>query len=260
MTGEFDLYHPSGVRVRMAVETSDSVALLGHIFAALKDGWLKEPPGLEAGEESIDVDAVVRREKHNSDGTDTPIIDLYHGDLEFKSLTVYLNNEADVAAFEAASGLSLSAIPLYIAQQPMQRGQNPRLERQFVAQAPRPFVCICAPNPKYDEKAKAEAEARKEVYKVSKRRFVRWEGANQAPAAAPPQTAPDFKTVGAWKAWLDTDPPLDRFNAHLGDLAMLSAQDKRAVWDMLKAHANNCGWSFNEARRVFDWASQNSPF
>ena len=181
--GWVKLYHPSGALVTLPVTSPapDYTELLDAVSKAVEAGWLVTAPGLEEGEQKFEAVAVCLRTKGNDDGTDTPIVDLYERDFEWKSLSVYLNREEDERAFEAASGLSLSKLTPFPAQAAPQRGASKQTDL-YVVEAPRPFGVVCKPNPKFDPN---ETDAKK---KKPKRLFVRWDGPKAAPPAGPAPT------------------------------------------------------------------------
>src|SRR5688572_26104246 len=111
------LFHPAGVLCSLPIE-GDTLQGFNYgvafqsVQAALAAGFTVNAPGLEAGEKREEVGYVLRREKENQDKSVTPIIDLYspHDAVKFKILSVYLNKDEDVSAFEAASGVRLDKL------------------------------------------------------------------------------------------------------------------------------------------------------
>ncbi|TXI12373.1 MAG: hypothetical protein E6Q76_01095 [Rhizobium sp.] len=189
--GRVKLFHPSGVLVELPVpvwgeEAPDYGRALRAVSAALAAGWLGCAPGLEAGEQREEAGYVVRRSKDNADNTVTPIVDLYPANdaTKFAFLSVYLNTDADVSAFQAASGLRLSDLPMYVGDNKIERGKKRELDK-LVTKAPRPFAVVLTANPKYDEKEAEAARAAGKMYAVPKRKFVRWADA-KPPAGAQP--------------------------------------------------------------------------
>jgi hypothetical protein len=59
------------------------------------------------------------------------------------------------------------------------------------------------------------------------------------------------KVTEEWAAKLEADPPLAEFNGLLPGLTALQNGQKKAVWAMLKAHAEAAGWVFDKGRQVF---------
>ncbi len=85
------------------------------------------------GEHKEEIGFVVRRAKVNTDETETPIMDLYPINANFRRVAKYLNEETDICEFEAACGLNLQAQPLYEGDNTIERGKNPKMEKYVVA-------------------------------------------------------------------------------------------------------------------------------
>jgi len=122
MTG----YLPNGFKVSLTLDEHATAAtvqtLLSKVALAEAAGVQPNLPGLEPGEETEEITAVMRRAKP-SDGT--PIIDFYpqwQGAFgRFKYASMYLDTPEEIAEFEAQSGLKLADIPVYDGQQALQR-------------------------------------------------------------------------------------------------------------------------------------------
>jgi hypothetical protein len=173
--GSMKLYHPRGVQVTLPVPfAGDFRKSFAAVGAALDAGFLAEAPGLDQGEEKEQVGWLVRGSVEQ-EGQITPFLLLYCADdnMSYSFLKVYLNTPEDVAAFEFASGMKLDRIPEYEGHDKPERGTSKKLEKYF-ARPPKPFTVVFKHNPKYDESAKAAAVAKKEIYKVPVRLFVRW--------------------------------------------------------------------------------------
>ena len=93
--GWVKLYHPGGVQVTLPVLTSEPVTpemaglMLNSVGAYLAAGFAANLPGVEEGEKLEDIRHVVRRVKVNSDGSETPVIDLYPERANFRVLVLY---------------------------------------------------------------------------------------------------------------------------------------------------------------------------
>jgi hypothetical protein len=163
------LYHPSGPKVDIPLSlmealTIDARILIRSVDALLEAGFTVNLPGVGDGETLEDIGFIVRKSKVNEDGTETPVIDLYPVNGNFRLIGHYLNNADMVAEFEAAVGLRLSALPLYEGDNSIERGKNPKLDK-YVVPLPKPAKLVFKQNPKY------EGENDK---KHPKRLFVRW--------------------------------------------------------------------------------------
>lgn len=190
--GWVKLYHPRGPLVTIPVTAGplDYGAMLTNVSAMLDVGWLTVAPGLDPGEQKFDVGYVVRRIKdNNNDGTSSDVIDLYPADegLKWPEMHVYLDDQADIDAFEFASGLSVAALPEHIGKDRIERGASRRTD-PLIVKAPRPFGVVWKANPKHDPN---ETDVKK---KKPKKMFVRWENQRPATAAAPPQGGPNGST------------------------------------------------------------------
>jgi len=140
------------------------------------DGFTTHEPGLEAGEFKEQVGYVSRRQKKNDDNTITPIIDVYspHDAMKFKFISVYLNTSEDVTAFEKASGLTLSRLPLVPGKAALDKSDD----SGGVVLVGREMFIVMKPNPYFDPDEK-------EISKMKpKNNFIRWE--SPAPATPPP--------------------------------------------------------------------------
>lgn len=261
------LYHPRGPQVTLPVtcQPLDYAGMLANVSAMLDAGWLIQAPGLEAGEDRFDCVAVCRTSKKNDDGSYTPVVHLYQADFEFKSLSEYLNNPEQIAAFEFASGLALKSLPAFPGKAPPSRGAGTESDA-FIVQAPRPFGVVMKPNPKYSEEAKAAFTARGETYRVPKRVLVRW--VNQKPAAQPasepvtlagqplPAKSLVQLEVDGWKAWLATNPaPIAAINARIPQLMQMRKSNPSAFdicWRLTTDYAIKLqGWRYDREQKVF---------
>lgn len=258
------VYHRSGLQVTLPVYDVpfDYAVMMQNVEGILAAGFLATAPGLEAGELKEEIGYVVRRSKDSRDGGQVPVLDLYPASdaAHFACLTVYLNSADDRAAFEAASGMSVAALPEYIGDNKIERGKNSKTDR-LVVKAPRPFGVVYVANPKYDEQAAAAARAKGEVYGVPRRKFVRW--ADGKPVAAksqaepqpspPPATAGEYDqgAVNEWQRWLVTRPGVEEVNLGLPKMARYAKETKQAIWKAIQEYARDSGWVWDGGRVVF---------
>ena len=190
--GWVKLYHPSGAQItiplymREPITQDMAVSLAGSVAQLLGAGFSVNAPGLEDGEFVEEIGFVVRRAKTNTDGTETPVIDLYPAQGHFRLIGKYLNNEDDIKLFEAACKVDLGKLPLYEGDNAIERGKNPKVDKYVVAV--KPFRVIWKLNPRY------EGENDK---KNSKRLFVRWDvaGLNVEQEKTPYEKAAAMKTT-----------------------------------------------------------------
>jgi hypothetical protein len=164
------LYHPSAAQVTIPlhldnpISETDARTLLASVANLITAGFAVDAPGLEDGEHIEEIGFIVRRSKANTDGSETPVVDLYPLHGNFRLLGKYMNNEADLNEFEAACGVQLSYMSLYEGDNTIERGKNPKMEK-YVVPLKRPVKVIWKMNPRY------EGENDK---KNSKRLFIRW--------------------------------------------------------------------------------------
>ncbi len=181
-TGCVKLYHPRGPQVTLSIP-ADPAEAFAHIGRCLDVGWLVIAPGLEEGEMIEHVGYFVRGCHEN-----TPFLLLYStndGQNSFSFLKVYLNDDDQIAAFEAASKIKLESIPEYLGADKPERGKSAKLDA-FIVRAKRPFNVVMKKNPKFDEAQRVACAAKNEIYKVPARLFVRW--ADQAAGPEVPKT------------------------------------------------------------------------
>ena len=172
--GFLKLWHPRGPLVSLGLPITSPGDLLAAVTAWLDAGWLNAAPGLEEGEEKQTVAYVVHG-THEHDGEETPTILLYSADeaMKWSFLKLFLNRESDVASFEAASGMKIAAIPVYVGQDKPERGKNKAVDR-FIHRVPKPFGVVYKNNPKWNQEAADAAKAQNVIYKTARRVFVRW--------------------------------------------------------------------------------------
>lgn len=178
-SGWVKLFHPSSAQVTIPLRldkpilVTEAQALMESVTSLLQAGFSVDAPGLEDGEHVEEIGFVVRRSKANADGTETPVVDLYPSRGNFRQLGKYLNNEADIQAFETACGVGLKSLPLYEGDNSIERSKSPKLDKYVVA-LKLPVKVVWKLNPRY------EGENDK---KNSKRLFVRWDSLPAAPSS-----------------------------------------------------------------------------
>jgi len=187
VTGWIKLYHPSGAQVTLPVpmlarvSTEQALDLLGSVSEYLNAGFLVNAPGLEDGELAEEVNAVARREAKD----ETPIIDFYSSNTKLlkKFMHVYMNAEQDVTAFEDATGIQVSALPVYEGSLAIARDDNKA--RKYIVSLPRPLRLIWKLSPKWEEWKASGGEGNE----PHKRMLVRYETGVPAPAPSPVPTS-----------------------------------------------------------------------
>lgn len=236
--GWVKLYSPRGPQVTLpvTVERCDYAAMLANVHAMLDAGWLVVAPGLEEGEEKEEMGWVLRKEIER-DGETTPVIAVYPSSeqLTWPRLKIYLNHASDVAAFEYASRLTLSKLPLYPGQDSPERGANTQTDK-FIIKAPKPFGLIWKKNPKYNPD-EPDPKKRKPA-----RLFVRWQDQAPPQKPEPDQGKQDNAVVDRWLKWLQSYPALEAFNDSMNELSQLDPATKRVVWTLVQEHASKQRW------------------
>lgn len=195
-TGWVKLFHSSGAQVTIPlsldnpITSEQATALNQSVTTLIAAGLSVSPESLELGEQIIDISAVVRRSKTEGDGSDTPVLDLYFPRGNFRWVSKYVNSPDDIAAFEAATGLKLSALPVFDGN-PIELGKKPKVDERFVIHMKAPAKLVWKPNQRYEGP---------EDKKNPKRLFVRW--ASQAPTNgnSKPTAAPKNDTEAETKA------------------------------------------------------------
>lgn len=279
--GWVKLYHPSGVQVTLPLlpDASEEYAASfpPHLFkqctAYLEAGFLVNAPGLEEGEQIEEVGAVLRSE-FEKDGETTPVLLLYstNDKLEWAFLKVYLNKDEDIAAFQKASGMKLQDLPIYEGQDKLKWDES-KLARKYIVKPPRPFKAVMKKNPRYSEEDRKAAIAKKEVYKIPARFFVRWDGAATA-ASLPAGEQEDraafiAKEVAWWKQFFHSDPSLEEVSDHVRRL--ISPMEDKVLRAAIVAEAidpwkaqTGAEWDKNQKKflppREPDPPEDNSPF
>lgn len=191
VNGWIKLYHPSGAQVSLPLPvlsrltTQQALDVLGSVSEYINVGFLVNAPDLEDGELIEEVNAVARSEAKD----ETPIIDFYSSNMKLlkKFMHVYLNTEQDVAAFEDATGLKLSALPVYDGALAIARDDNKA--RKYIVSLPRSLKLVWKLSPKWEEWKAAGGEGNE----PHKRMLARYETGLPAvkgePAPSPVSTA-----------------------------------------------------------------------
>lgn len=116
-SGWVKLYTPENALVTVPIPLTEAITpdIAGNMLTSVRNligaGFSVNERGLADGELSMEAAFVSKRSA--SDGT--PILDFFapHPKAEKKIIHVYLNTEADIEAFEKASGTTVASIPPY---------------------------------------------------------------------------------------------------------------------------------------------------
>lgn len=172
-------YLPTGRKVSFTLSAETPAALIAlaldfdrQLGAA---GIQTHEPGLEEGEFSEVVGALVKRMKGNQDGTQTPVIDIYleNDALKWAFMKVYLNTAEDIEAFTLATGYTLNDLPEYESGTAIERGKNAALDAKYIRKPRKPARFVWQNNPRYEEDSMKP-----------KKLFVRWIAGDATPAPA----------------------------------------------------------------------------
>ena len=185
------LFHPASVQVTIPLFLDNPITeamaetLLVSISRLIAAGFAVQAPGPENSEYSEEIGFVVRRSKRNTDGTETPVVDLYPTHGNFRHLGKYLNSESDIREFEAACSLRLDSIPRYDGDNPIERGKNPKMDKYVVA-IDQPVNIVWKSNPRYE----GDTDKRN-----PKRLFVRWATVNGSRQLPPTLSSDEARAV-----------------------------------------------------------------
>lgn len=176
-TASITAYTANGWRVHFSftiASVADADSRLAELAAA---GYTPTAPGAPDGGAVEMIGWVSRRVQINNDGRpDTPIIDLFldNEGWQGRMVGIYLNTPEEIAAFEKACGVKLTALPLYEAAAPAKR--DDARSSKYIVRLPHPAAAFIGDNPRWegtDDK------------KNQKRKFFGWK---DAPIAAPAST------------------------------------------------------------------------
>lgn len=189
-----------GFQVSLTFGVTSPAQAITAIEDAIASGFLPTAEDVKNGEHKELIDTVVRREHIDKRGQIVPVIDLYpkwQGDFgQFRFTSVYLDNEEQVAEFEAQSGLRLDKLPVYESQAPLQR--NPARPHRCEITCPTPFEAIKQQN------------GEKEVNGVTQMTYKFARYATPKPLATPApterkQAPPPTRTQGELGGDVDTE-------------------------------------------------------
>jgi len=149
VTGWTKLFHPAGAQVSLPVPLEplsgeQARAMFNSVAALIDAGFLVSAPGLEDGELAEEVNAVSLRNARD----ETPMIDFYSSNMKLlkKFMHAYLNNEQEVADFEAATGLRLADLTVYDGTLAIARDDNKA--GKYITALPRPIKLVWKLSPK----------------------------------------------------------------------------------------------------------------
>jgi hypothetical protein len=177
-------YTPDGFKVSLTLLVDNVRDVQYWMNYIRSQGILPREPGIEIGEQTQVIHHVMRFDKIEEDGSETPVICLYHERSEHPTLKAYMNTPDHVRQMEVATGIPLTKLPILPGNSGLKRGANPKLDAQYIVRLPTPITVYWKDNPRYD---KSQPQKMKDD-KVAQRIFSRW--ANQ-PVASPPQAAND---------------------------------------------------------------------
>ena len=232
VTGWTKLFHPAGAQVSLPVpleplSAEQARAMFNSVAALIDAGFTVAAPGLEEGELAEEVNAVsLRNAKDN-----TPIVDFYSANTKLlkKFMHLYLNNEQDVADFEAATGLHLAGLTVYDGSLAIARDDNKA--GKYIAPLPRPIKLVWKLSPKWEEWKATGAEGQE----PHKRLLVRYESGK-------PVVKPSTGAAAQVRRYLDgtsvngdvnEQVAFDAYSKHNGSQA---AQSKEVIRAWVKAN------------------------
>lgn len=238
------LYHPSGaqVTVPLPLDSAQIEAVVKSLDTLVQSGLSVSAPGTEPGESVEQIGHLVRRSKTNTDGTETPLIDLYGVRANFRLLGLYLNDPDQLAEFERACGVHINDLQLYEGESPIERGKNPKLDKYIFA-LPQPVQIVYRANPRW------EGDNDK---KNPKRVFVRWMSSGYASHKSGIPSSPLAEAKNILCPVGTTDHPEMR-GLPLGQVAGMIAGKKLLQYlagDQYQPDGNVAGQRAKEAARL----------
>jgi len=158
----FRMYDKNGLQFTLsfpllcanAAEFDDEDAQSVHhvIEVALRNGFTIRAPETVGDEKIETIGWLCRRSSMSNSGEEVPAIDIYpdsdNPEVKYKLLTIYLNKESDIEAFERATGWKLTDLPYYEGK-PLERYE--KLATKYLRQPQRiPLRVGLLNNPKYN--------------------------------------------------------------------------------------------------------------
>jgi hypothetical protein len=181
--GWVKLFTPEGALVTIPIDPlltiskQEGASLLTSVSNLIAAGFSVREPGLEEGEASLEAAFVARR----TAGDKTPIIDFFapHVRAEKKVIHVYLNTPEDVAAFEKATGLKVSAIPEWDGDLAITKAHAKA--QKYIVKLPHPVRIVYEISQKWAEWNALPQETRPKKEPM-KKVLIRYEGNGHNPA------------------------------------------------------------------------------
>lgn len=255
-TGYTKLYHPRGPLVSLPVTGENPAAMFACVSAMLDAGFVVAAPGLEVGEEREMVSCVLHS-NFERDGEVTPTVLLYAANeaLEWSFLKVYLNEQADVNAFESACGVKLESLPVYDGTNKPKRDGSV-VAKKYITRLPNHVPVVFKQNPKWSEEENAKCIAAQKPYTTPKRVFISWADA-PPPSAEPPKPSELDVAVEAWKVRLANVIGVDDLNKTVPIVkAIVDGPIRMRAWTMCLELADSKKWVFDKDKRVFRHAAE----
>lgn len=246
------LFHGSGLQVSVPLGVGlDPAQVYADLDNWLATGWKPEPPGIEPGEQKEEIAYVVRKFTSNDRG-DSNRLDLYAESLKWAVLTVYLDNDDQIAEFERAANVKLRDLPIYEGDNKIERGKNANVDRKYVVRLPRTVIAVSKPNPRYNAEEAAKA-TQSNPYTKPKKVFVRWGNQNPSPPAIAPQAQSqgpqpavvDQDAIDNWSHFILVRPTAVEMTSKLRDSADFSNATKKAIFAIAMDYASNQGYRWD---------------
>lgn len=252
-TGYTKLYHPRGPLVGLPVVGDTPAAMFAYVTAMLDAGFVVAAPGLEVGEEREMVSGVLRS-MFEREGEVTDTILLYAADegMKYSFLKLYLNDDADVKAFESACGFKLDMLPVYEGKDKPERDGG-KIAQKYIAKLLKPAPVVFKQNPKWIKEEAEAATAKGALYQKPKRIFVRWADASPVTAPTEPQKTSELDiATDAWKVRLANVIGTDDLNKLIPMVkAIVDEPIRKRAWTMCLEFADAKKWAFDSEKRIF---------
>ncbi len=265
-TGYTKLYHPRGPLVSLPVVGDTPAAMFAYVTAMLDAGFVVAAPGLEVGEEREMVSGILRS-MFEREGEVTDTLLLYAADegMKYSFLKLYLNDEADVKAFESACGFKLDMLPVYEGKDKPERDGG-KIAQKYIAKLPKPAPVIFKQNPKWIKEEAEAAAAKGALYQKPKRLFIRWADAVSTPshetvAKVEPPPLNDMQVAeAAWKMRLANVIGKDDLNKLIPMVKAITDEAiRKRAWTMCLELADSKKWVVDKAKGIFCDAAEVAP-
>lgn len=136
-------FSPDGYKVSLTLTITSVADALRCIQEVRACGITPYAPEAKPGEVRETVDVCVYRVYTGNDGKEKFVVDVYRERAQYRTLSIYFDNDADVTAFENQAGRSIDEFKVYNSQAPLQRNIDRPTKHELNV---RPFEIIKSPD------------------------------------------------------------------------------------------------------------------